>query len=84
MKTYKTIRLEKEEGIGFLNLNRPEVRNAFNQEMIDEIRDALSLVDKDEEIRVLIITGASKAFQAGADIADLSVMKPMEILRWNE
>ena len=84
MKTYKTIRLEKEEGIGFLTLNRPEVRNAFNQEMIDEITDALSLVDKDEEIRVLIITGAGKAFQAGADIADLSVMKPMEILRWNE
>lgn len=84
MKTYKTIHLEKEEGIGFLTLNRPEVRNAFNQEMIDEITDALSLVDKDEEIRVLIISGAGKAFQAGADIADLSVMKPMEILRWNE
>ena len=84
MKPYKTIRLEKEEGIGFLTLNRPEVRNAFNQEMIDEITDALSLVDKDREIRILIIISAGKAFQAGADIADLSVMKPIEILRWNE
>jgi enoyl-CoA hydratase/carnithine racemase len=65
-------------------LNRPEVRNAFNQEMIDEIRDALSLIDKDEEIRVLIITGEGKAFQAGADITELSRMKPMDILRWNE
>jgi len=53
MKSYKTIRVEKKEGIGYLSLNRPEVRNAFNQEMIDEIRDALSLIDKDEEIRVL-------------------------------
>lgn len=84
MKAYKTILVEKKNGIGYLTLNRPEVRNAFNQQMIDEIRDALRLVDKDEEIKVLIITGAGKAFQAGADIAELSVMKPMEILRWNE
>jgi enoyl-CoA hydratase len=84
MNTYNTITLEKREGIGYLTLNRPEVRNAFNQEMIDEIRDALRTIDKDEEIRVLIITGAGRAFQAGADIAELSVMKPMDILRWNE
>jgi len=84
MKLYKTILLEKKEGVGYLTLNRPEVRNAFNQEMIDELRDALRHIDKDEEIRVLIITGAGKAFQAGADIAELSVMAPMEILRWNE
>ncbi len=84
MKAYETIIVEKKEGIGYLTLNRPEVRNAFNQKMIDEIREALSAIDKDEEIRVLIITGAGKAFQAGADIAELSVMAPMDILRWNE
>ena len=84
MKSYKTIRVEKREGIGYLILNRPEVRNAFNQEMIDEIRDALSLIDEDEEISVLIITGEGKAFQAGADITELSLMKPMDLLRWNE
>ena len=84
MQGYHTIRLEKREGIGYLTLNRPEVRNAFNQEMIDELTDALRRIDKDEEIRVLIITGAGKSFQAGADIAELSVMSPMDILRWNE
>jgi len=84
MKSYATIRLDKKDGIGYLTLNRPEVRNAFNQEMIDELRDALRHIDKDVEIRVLIITGAGKAFQAGADIAELSVMSPMDILRWNE
>ena len=84
MESYKTIRLDKKEGVGYLTLNRPEVRNAFNQEMIDELGDALRHIDKDEEIRILIITGAGKAFQAGADIAELSVMAPMEILRWNE
>lgn len=84
MESYKTIRLDKGDGIGYLTLNRPEVRNAFNQEMIDELRDALRGIDRDEEIRVLIITGAGKAFQGGADIAELSVMEPMNILRWNE
>ena len=82
--SYKTIQVEKKEGIGYLILNRPEVRNAFSQEMIEEIRDALAHIDRDEEIRVLIITGAGKAFQAGADIAELSRMKPMDLLRWNE
>ncbi len=84
MKPYQTIRLEKKQGIGYLTLNRPEVRNAISQTMIDELRDALRMIDKDEEIRVVIITGAGKAFQAGADIAELSLMKPMDILRWNE
>jgi enoyl-CoA hydratase len=84
MESYKTINLDKRDGIGYLTLNRPEVRNAFNQEMIDELRDALRRIDRDEEVRVLIITGAGKAFQAGADIAELSVMAPMNILRWNE
>jgi enoyl-CoA hydratase len=84
MKSYKTIRLETKDGIGYLILNRPEVRNAFNREMIDEIRDALRHVDRDHAIQVLIVTGAGKAFQAGADIAELREMKPMDILRWNE
>lgn len=84
MKPYRTIRVDKRNGIGYLLLSRPEVRNAFNQQMIDEIRDALEHIDKDQEIRVLIITGQGKAFQAGADIAELRAMHPMELLRWNE
>ena len=84
MYSYKTIQVEKREGIGYLRLNRPDVRNAINREMIDEVLDALGHIDKDDEIRVLIITGVGKAFQAGADIAELKQMKTMEVLRWNE
>jgi len=84
MRSYKTISLNKKDGIGFLLLNRPEVRNAFNQVMIDEIRESLECIRKDKEIRVLIVTGAGKAFQAGADIAELRRMSPLELLRWNE
>ncbi len=84
MNAYKTIILEKKEGIGYITLNRPEVFNAISQELINEFSDALDKVNKDEEIRVLILTGAGKGFQAGADIRELSIMTPMAILRWNE
>ena len=84
MKEYKTIILEKKDGIGYITLNRPEVFNAISQELIDEFADALEAVNKDYEIQVLILTGAGKGFQAGADIRELSRMTPMAILRWNE
>ena len=81
---FDTIIFQEKNGIGYLTLNRPNVRNAFNQTMIDELLTLLPVIDKNDSIRVLIITGAGKAFQAGADIAELRAMKPMEILRWNE
>lgn len=84
MKEYKTIILEKKDGIGYITLNRPEVFNAISQELIDEFSDALDTVNKDYEIQVLILTGAGKGFQAGADIRELSMMTPISILRWNE
>jgi enoyl-CoA hydratase/carnithine racemase len=76
--------MEKRAGVGYLTLNRPQVRNAFSREMIDELHQALAGIDQDNAIRVLIITGAGQAFQAGADISELRLMQPMDILRWNE
>ncbi len=84
IRPYKTITLDKKGGIGYLTLNRPEVFNAISQELIDEMRAALEWVNDDGEIKVLIITGAGKGFQAGADIRELSRMKPLDILRWSE
>jgi len=84
IKEFQTIILEKKNGIGYLTLNRPEVFNAINQQLIDEFKEALEIVNKDNEIKVLIITGAGKGFQSGADIRELNRMSPMEILRWNE
>ncbi|MGD9973896.1 MAG: enoyl-CoA hydratase/isomerase family protein [Desulfatirhabdiaceae bacterium] len=84
MRTYQTIIFETRNGMAILTLNRPDVRNAISQQMIDELLDVLSRIDKDEHIRMVIITGAGKAFMAGADIAELKQMTPMDILRWNE
>jgi len=55
-------------GIGLLRLNRPEIHNAFNQEMIDELFDLFNKLRTDERLRLLIITGEGKSFCAGADI----------------
>ena len=67
--TYENITLEKKDGIAILTINRPEVLNALNKRTIEEIEMAVEDVEKDENVRVLIITGAGeKAFVAGADI----------------
>ncbi len=84
MHRYETIILEKKNNIGYLVLNRPEVLNAISRKLIQEMADALARVNSDEEIKVLIITGAGKGFQAGADIRELNALKPMDFLRWNE
>ncbi len=67
---YETIILEKENYIGTLTLNRPERMNAFNNLMYEEMWDALRQVKEDPEIRVLVITGAGKAFSTGADVKE--------------
>jgi len=82
--SYETILLERKEGIGYLTLNRPKVFNAINEQMIQEMRKAVEELDRDLTIRVVIITGAGRAFQSGADIEELSRMTPLEILRWNQ
>jgi len=69
---YETILLKKEAGITTLTLNRPQKYNAINQLMTYELLDALTAISNDKDNRVLVITGAGKAFCSGADVQDLS------------
>lgn len=69
--TYETILLEKSEGMAVLTLNRPEVMNAWNPFMAREAAEAIGKIEGDESIRVLILTGAGKAFSSGADVGRL-------------
>jgi len=60
---------EKRDGIAYLTINRPEVRNAFSPEVIYRLADAWQNYAADDSLRVAIITGAGdKAFSAGADL----------------
>ncbi len=68
---YQTVILEREGRITTLRLNRPEVLNAWNQQMAEEVTACLRKVSRDEEVRVLILTGEGRAFSAGVDIAEL-------------
>lgn len=69
---YQFLKLEKEPPLAYLTINRPEVMNALSNALTEELGQAFDEVEKDEEIRVLIITGAGeKAFMAGADIKEV-------------
>ena len=66
---YQTITFNIKNHVGTMTLNRPDKLNAFNARMFNEMMDALNHVDENDEIRALIITGAGKAFCAGADLS---------------
>jgi enoyl-CoA hydratase/carnithine racemase len=70
VKTYKTIIVEKQYPVGIITLNRPEKLNAMNLKMKNELSDALSEMEVDEDIRAVILTGAGRAFSAGHDNDD--------------
>jgi enoyl-CoA hydratase len=79
---FKYIIYEKSEGIATITLNRPEALNAFSKEVIDEVLQALEDIRNDENVRVVILTGAGeKAFSTGADI---KAMKGMNALKARE
>jgi len=72
---FKQILYEKKEGIAWVTLNRPEVLNALNRATWRELAQAMDLADEDKEVRVVVITGAGRAFCAGDDINDLATIK---------
>lgn len=69
---YKTLLFKKEDQIGILTINRPDKLNAISNELTKELKDLLDKIEEDEDLRILVITGAGdKAFVAGADIKEL-------------
>ncbi|WP_353094585.1 short-chain-enoyl-CoA hydratase [Tissierella praeacuta] len=68
----------KEGNIGILSINRQEALNALNTAVLDDLDKAIDMVNKDEEIYVLILTGEGRAFVAGADIGEMKDMNATE------
>ena len=68
---YESVILEKEDMIATITLNKPERNNSFDFPMMGEIDDCINDVAQDSEIRVVIITGAGKAFCTGGDVSYL-------------
>ncbi len=71
--TYENLLTSTENGIQTITINRPDKLNALNKKTIEELHTALSVADKEDAVRVIIITGSGqKAFVAGADIAEFA------------
>ena len=79
----KTVLLEVKNGIGYITINRPEALNALSSQVLTDLNEVLDQVEKSEEIRVVIVTGAGeKAFVAGADIKEMDLMSPIQAFEY--
>jgi len=65
---YETIIVQKENGMATITLNRPEKLNAVNDEMIEELKEAMRELRQDNDVRVVIMTGAGRGFCSGGDL----------------
>lgn len=68
---YETLLTEIDGGVALITINRPDARNAFNNQLMDELTAALDRFDNDMDIGCIVITGSTKAFAAGADIKEM-------------
>jgi enoyl-CoA hydratase len=74
---------DTERRVALLRLNRPKQLNALNGQVMDELCAALESLDRDDAIRVLVVTGNERAFAAGADIGEMATAGPIDMLRTN-
>jgi methylglutaconyl-CoA hydratase len=75
------IQYEKQARVATITLNRPDKRNALNAGLVTALQDGLQQAANDEDVRVVVLTGAGKVFSAGADLAALEALQtatPME------
>lgn len=75
---YKFLKLENNENILTLTINREKSLNALNSEVINELDKCFTEIELSTDIEVVVITGAGKAFVAGADISEMSTLNPAE------
>jgi len=76
---YETIIVSKEGMLGVITLNRPQAMNALSYKLVMELISALTELEKDDNVRCLVIAGSEKAFSAGADIKEMSDMTAVQM-----
>lgn len=79
---FETVLIEKKDQMGIITLNRPEKFNTFSSLMAKELNEALRQLDEDQEVRVIIIKGAGRAFSTGIDVSEFQGKKPSEYHQW--
>ena len=66
----KTVKINKENKVASIEINRPDVLNAFNSQLIWDLQEATKLVKDDDNIRVVVLSGSGRAFSSGADLSE--------------
>ena len=80
--TFDTIDYERRGPIGIITLNRPERLNALSQQLIAELNEALDHAEADDDIRVLVLNGAGRAFSAGFDLKEEAEVEMNGVADW--
>jgi methylglutaconyl-CoA hydratase len=80
MPEYQKIIYSVEQAVACITLNRPEKRNALNDEVVTELKDAMRLSARDESVRVVLVAGAGKDFCSGADLAALQRVSEASVM----
>jgi len=75
---FKNIKFEVSENICTITMNRPKALNALNRSTLEELDQALDLIEKDNRVSLLVLTGEGKSFVAGADIVEMMDKTPGE------
>ena len=79
---FETVLVEIRERLGFISLNRPEKMNTFSSQLARELNDALRQLDAHDEVQVVIVKGAGKAFSTGIDISEFPGKTTQEYQAW--
>lgn len=80
MADFSEILYEVKTGVAFVTLNRPDKRNALNDQLLVELRQAINAAEADEQVHVVVLRGAGKDFCAGADLSQLEKSVQASIL----
>src|SRR4030042_808136 len=72
---YEALIYQKEQGIGRIIINRPQAMNAITPTMLKELKAAVMEAGEDREVKIIVLTGAGKAFCAGVDLKSLGDAK---------
>ena len=75
---FENVIVEKDGAIGVVTLNRPQALNALSYALVKDLSLAMQELDRDREIRVIIVTGGEKVFAAGADIKEMADRGPFD------
>lgn len=79
---FATVTMEQKDQIGFLSLNRPEKMNTFSSQLARELNDGLRLLDQNDQVRVIIVKGAGRAFSTGIDLAEFPGKTTTQYQEW--